>query len=191
MAKHQELMREKALLVTHILSKLTIDLLLSNIPRNPQPYHTSALSGEAWLIELILGHPDCIRCELGMDVHTFKAVTLELWRHNHESSKYVSLEEQLAIFLYICVTGLPIRHVGERFQRSNDTISRYVYREAMSTIWRTWTQRSGLYTNDNEVLTHLYRRFKLEVDNRRWFDSSWIEQRVNRRWKNSTVLQVA
>jgi len=35
----------------------------------------------------------------------------------------------------------------------------------------------------NEVLTHLYRRFKLEVDNRRWFDSSWIEQRVNRKWK--------
>jgi len=69
--------------------------------------------------------------------------------------------------------------------------SRCTYREAMSTIWRTWTQRSGLYTNDNEVLTHLYRRFKLEVDNRRWFDSSWIEQRVNRRWKNSTVLQVA
>jgi len=37
------------------------------------------------------------------------------------------------------------------------------YREAMSTIWRTWTQRSGLYTNDNEVLTHLSRRFKLEA----------------------------
>ncbi|KAI5982113.1 hypothetical protein EDD15DRAFT_2110912, partial [Pisolithus albus] len=24
-----------------------------------------------------------------------------------------------------CVTGLPTRHVGERFQRSNDTVSRY------------------------------------------------------------------
>jgi len=30
-------------------------------------------------------------------------------------------------------------------------------------------------------LTHLGRRFKLEVVNRRWFDSSWIEQRVNRK----------
>ena len=126
MAKHQELMQEKALLVTHILSKLTIDLLLSSIPQNPQPYHTSTLSGKAWLIKLILGHPDHIHCELGMDVHTFKAITLELQCHNHTSSKYVSLEEQLAIFLYICVTGLPIRHIGERFQRSNDTISRYV-----------------------------------------------------------------
>ncbi|KIM61587.1 hypothetical protein SCLCIDRAFT_54529, partial [Scleroderma citrinum Foug A] len=43
----------------------------------------------------------------------------------HEASTNVSLEEQLAIFLYTWVTGLSIRHVGERFQRSNDMISRY------------------------------------------------------------------
>ena len=124
--RHQELMRDKALLVTHMVSKLVIDLLSNSIPRTPQPYHTSALSGEAWLVELILGHPDRIRCELGMDVHTFKSVTLELRCHGHKASKHVSLEEQLAIFLYICVTGLPIRHVGERFQRVNETILRYV-----------------------------------------------------------------
>ncbi|KIM56717.1 hypothetical protein SCLCIDRAFT_91658, partial [Scleroderma citrinum Foug A] len=28
----------------------------------------------------------------------------------------------------ICITGLPIRHVGERFQRLNDTISRYFHK---------------------------------------------------------------
>ena len=125
-ARHQDLIRDKALLVIRMVSKLVTDILSSNIPRAPQPYHTSALSGEAWLVELILGHPDRIRCELGMDVHTFKSVTLDLRRYGHGASKHVSLEEQLAIFLYICVTGLPIRHVGERFQRSNDTISRYV-----------------------------------------------------------------
>ncbi|KIK28078.1 hypothetical protein PISMIDRAFT_92177, partial [Pisolithus microcarpus 441] len=27
--------------------------------------------------------------------------------------------------MYTCVTGLTIRHVAERFQRSNDTVSRY------------------------------------------------------------------
>ncbi|KIJ63750.1 hypothetical protein HYDPIDRAFT_54704, partial [Hydnomerulius pinastri MD-312] len=27
-----------------------------------------------------------------------------------------------------CVTGLSFRHVGERFQRSNDTISRYFHK---------------------------------------------------------------
>jgi hypothetical protein len=41
----------------------------------------------------------------------------------HGNSKYVSLEEQLLIFLYMYATGLTIRHVGEQFQRSNETIS--------------------------------------------------------------------
>ena len=112
--------------MTYMISKLMIDFLSNNIPRTPQPYHTSALSGEAWLIELILGHPHRIRCELGMDVHTFKSVTLELRHHGHQASSQVSLKEQLDIFLYICITGLSIRHIGEHFQRSNDTISRYV-----------------------------------------------------------------
>ncbi|KIK71790.1 hypothetical protein PAXRUDRAFT_676657, partial [Paxillus rubicundulus Ve08.2h10] len=34
-------------------------------------------------------------------------------------------EEQLGIFLYTCVTGLSSRHVGERFQHSPDTITKY------------------------------------------------------------------
>ncbi|KIK73416.1 hypothetical protein PAXRUDRAFT_37870, partial [Paxillus rubicundulus Ve08.2h10] len=37
----------------------------------------------------------------------------------------VSVEEQLGIFLYTCVTGLSSCHVGERFQRSPDTVTRY------------------------------------------------------------------
>ncbi|KAF8834554.1 hypothetical protein BDN67DRAFT_876599, partial [Paxillus ammoniavirescens] len=43
----------------------------------------------------------------------------------HTNSKFVSLEEQVAIFLYTCVTGLTLRNVGEQFQRSSDTISHY------------------------------------------------------------------
>ncbi|TFK16779.1 hypothetical protein FA15DRAFT_606434, partial [Coprinopsis marcescibilis] len=38
----------------------------------------------------------------------------------------VSVKEQAAIFLYMCVTGLSVWHVGERFQRSNETVSRQV-----------------------------------------------------------------
>ncbi|KIN97258.1 hypothetical protein M404DRAFT_160930, partial [Pisolithus tinctorius Marx 270] len=38
---------------------------------------------------------------------------------------FVLLEEQLAIFLYMSVTGLTIRHVSEHFQWSNETISQY------------------------------------------------------------------
>ncbi|TFK22184.1 hypothetical protein FA15DRAFT_556361, partial [Coprinopsis marcescibilis] len=37
----------------------------------------------------------------------------------------VTLNEQAAIFLYMCRTGLSVQHVGERFQRSNETITIY------------------------------------------------------------------
>jgi hypothetical protein len=84
-----------------------------------QPYHTSALSGEAWVKELIYGHPDRIRTELGVRLHVFLALCAELRDTcGLGDSRHVLLEEQLAIFLYMSVTGLSIRHVGERFQRS-------------------------------------------------------------------------
>jgi hypothetical protein len=66
-----------------------------------------------------------IRCELGVHKHIFHALIAYLQNIGHTHSRYVTLKEQLAIFLYKCVTGLSVRHVGERFQRSNDTISRY------------------------------------------------------------------
>ena len=89
-----------------------------------QPYHTSILSGEGWVQELLNGHPKRIQCELGVTKHVFNQLIRELQSMGHTRSRYVSLEEQLAIFLYTSVTGLTVRHVGERFQRSNATISK-------------------------------------------------------------------
>ncbi|KIK81253.1 hypothetical protein PAXRUDRAFT_156494, partial [Paxillus rubicundulus Ve08.2h10] len=42
-------------------------------------------------------------------------------------SKHVTIKEQLSIFLYGCITGLCIRHIGECFQQSNVTVSRYLF----------------------------------------------------------------
>ena len=100
----------------------TSTLLLSLTERNP--YHTSILTGQGWVMELLAGHPERIRCELGVHRHVFVELIRELRQLGHDRSKYVSLEEQLAIFLYISVTGMTVRHAGERFQRSNETISR-------------------------------------------------------------------
>lgn len=60
-------------------------------------------------------------------MHVFLALVAELWLHGLTDSRDVSLEEQVAIFLYACVTGLSIRHIGERFQHSNETISKYAH----------------------------------------------------------------
>jgi hypothetical protein len=54
----------------------------------------------------------------------FKALISTLQEMEYSNSKFMTLEEQLAIFLYMAVTGLTIRHVGGRFQQSNETISK-------------------------------------------------------------------
>ena len=38
------------------------------------PYHDSALSGVALVLELLTGHPKCIRKELGVHRHVFYAL---------------------------------------------------------------------------------------------------------------------
>ena len=89
-----------------------------------EPYHTSILSGEGWVQELLHGHPRRIQCELGVTKDVFEQLIVEIHAMGYMRSKYVFSEEQLAIFLYMVVTGLTIRHVGECFQQSNETISK-------------------------------------------------------------------
>ena len=113
------------MLLINIFTHCTL-LLLLEAWSDPQPHHTSILTDARWLMELLLGHPDRIRCELGVRKHVFEALINELRSMGYGDNRYVCLEEQLGIFLYTCVTGLTSRHVGERFQRSNDTITRCI-----------------------------------------------------------------
>ena len=112
------------LLITNIILISVVAILSSVYTNQPEPYHTSILTGQGWVLELLTGHPERIRCELGLHHHVFLNLISELREMGHADSRFVSLEEQLAIFLYCCVTGLTIRHVGERFPRSNETISK-------------------------------------------------------------------
>ena len=90
------------------------------------PYHNSILTGKGWVMELLAGHSECIHYELGMHQHVFTELIMQLQLMGYTRSRYVTLEEQVAIFLYTSITGLTIRHMGERFQRSNTTISQWV-----------------------------------------------------------------
>ena len=108
------------------ISVLITGAILFSSPLLPTPYHTSILSGQGWVLELINGHPARMHTELGMWVHVFCRLIVALQNAGIGPSKHVSLEEKLAIFLYASVTGLSIRHLGERFQCSNDTISKCV-----------------------------------------------------------------
>ena len=79
------------------------------------PYHTSILTGEGWVMELLAGHPQHTCTELGVSHEVFIALIDELCHIGHTDSKFVSLEEQLAIFLYVSVTGLTVSTWGKDF----------------------------------------------------------------------------
>jgi len=80
------------------------------------PYHNSALTGAAWVVELLTGHPEHICNELGVHKHIFQALIAALQDAGYMHSKHITLEEQLAIFLYICITGLSLVHMCKHFQ---------------------------------------------------------------------------
>ncbi|KZV95807.1 hypothetical protein EXIGLDRAFT_714896 [Exidia glandulosa HHB12029] len=98
-----------------------------------QSMHTSTLSGQAWVDELISGHPDRMKINFGMPLHVFTGLIIELRLLGVTDTKHVSLEEKLGIFLYTCVTGMSCRLVGERFQRSKDTVT-CVFREILRVL---------------------------------------------------------
>ena len=43
-----------------------------------QPWHTSMLTGQMWVIKFLAGHPECIHTELGVHKHVFYVIIDEL-----------------------------------------------------------------------------------------------------------------
>ncbi|KAF8436372.1 hypothetical protein L210DRAFT_3345575, partial [Boletus edulis BED1] len=65
------------------------------------PYHTSILTGEGWMLELLNGHPNRIRTCLGVNHDVFNQLVCALRNHGVlDSRRGISVEEQLGIFLY-------------------------------------------------------------------------------------------
>jgi len=71
------------------------------------------LTGTDWVHELLNRHPEHICCELGVHKEVFHELIAALKAGGLQSSRHISLEEQLAIFLYTCMTGLSLHHVSE------------------------------------------------------------------------------
>jgi hypothetical protein len=94
---------------------------------NKRAQHTSRLSGEQWVQELLHGHEIRIHNELGLREGIFRHLLAVLIRDGGvQHTRYVSAEEQLATFLHYAHRGLSNRALQERFQRSGDTISKCV-----------------------------------------------------------------
>ncbi|KAH7905711.1 hypothetical protein BJ138DRAFT_1118224 [Hygrophoropsis aurantiaca] len=62
-------------------------------PTVPRPYHTSALSGYAWILELLEGHPGRIQCELGVHCHVFLQLINILEDAGYRGTQSVMIED--------------------------------------------------------------------------------------------------
>jgi hypothetical protein len=95
---------------------------------DPIPMRTSILTGRMWLAELLESpNPTWFQEQMGMTRRVFHKLSYELQMYSGlANSKYVTADEQLAIYAHLARTGLSSRMLQERFQRSGDTISVYV-----------------------------------------------------------------
>jgi len=83
---------------------------------------------------LLHGHPERIRTELRVHKEVFHALITELKLMGHGDSKYVMLEEQLAIFLYTSVTGLSIRLLERDFSGQMEQFPSNLLQSSVITI---------------------------------------------------------
>jgi hypothetical protein len=116
----------------HVLSIAILSLaVLMNAQSRlfPEPYHTSNLSGPEYTAEILsASHPDRLLHVLGVSRHVFYKLLEMLIAHGGLcDSREVLVEEKLAIFLWLGRHNSSTRAIGERFQRTNDTIHQSVH----------------------------------------------------------------
>ena len=121
--RHRQLM-VASLIYTVIVFTATLHL---DIPA-AIPMHTSILTGQLWLNELIHGHEGRFKDQLSIAKHVFFRLSFELQTCcGLRSTRHVTADEKLATFLHFARIGCSTRVLQERFQRSAETIQRYVH----------------------------------------------------------------
>jgi hypothetical protein len=88
------------LLAVNMIPMATLVMLES--VNTKEPYHTSILTGEGWVQELLNRHPERICCEIGIHLHVFTELVSQLRSIGH--TKFVCLIERIRerCFLSLC-----------------------------------------------------------------------------------------
>ena len=113
---------------------------------NPEPYHTSVLSGQQWVQELLDGHRDRMRASLGTPAAVFEQLEQDLIRHGGLTPRrYFGTSEE---FLERATGGAG----GRRAERTRDgrgerdSIAwrgRYAGGKGSRLSWEGWEARRG------------------------------------------------
>ena len=91
-----------------------------------EPCHTSVFTGEIWVQELLHGNDRRFRNSFRMNKFTYQTIkTMLVKRGLLQPTKHITVDEQVAIFLFIVGGAASNRCAQERFQRSGSTINKY------------------------------------------------------------------
>ena len=110
---------------------------------------TSSLSGREYIQELLTcNHSERVQEVLRMKLKVFKFLREELKPCGLRDSKYITIDEQLAMFLYTVAQNASNRDVQERFQHSGETVSRY-FNAVLRAVHMLAPKYIKLYENDD------------------------------------------
>jgi hypothetical protein len=98
------------------------------ISANRTRIHTSILTGDMYVKEVLEGHELRCKRDFRMEKHIFHNL-VECLRERCllRDTDFVSIEEQVAIFLYAVSKNASNRTLQGQFQHSGETISRYFH----------------------------------------------------------------
>lgn len=111
-----------------LMFKFFLGIISETHIRMRQPQHTRPFAGSTLVRDILDGHPRRAYNVFRMEPHVFRGLAALLEsRSLLRSSRTVSVEEQLAIFMTVVGHAAPNRVACEQFQHSSETISRYFH----------------------------------------------------------------
>jgi hypothetical protein len=98
----------------------------SSQPSKKKPIHNSVRNGATYIHETLTGHEALYKRRFHMERQIFEALVRRLSENNRlADSRYLSVEEQLGIFLYAVLKNASNRTLQDTFQHSGEIITHH------------------------------------------------------------------
>ena len=148
-SKHCRLLAVVPALAVQATILIFLPFLANSSESIPRPMWTSPLSGHQYIQELLKSHPNQIQEVLRMKLEVFQFLYIELKTKGLKDSRYgITIEEQVAMFLFTVAWSASNRDVQEWFQHSGETVLWY-FHDVLKTINRLVPKYIKLLTSSD------------------------------------------